>query len=306
MTYLYDFLIRPLFLLWAKSSRAPGYLYQLIEKNGSSFSSKPRNRRTSSGAVFLCDLTDHVQQQIYFFGVYEPVEFSYFQSVIHNGDTVIDAGANVGAYSLPIAKSFNGSVTVHAFEPIPNTFEKLVRNARESKISNGLILNKKALWNKNEILSFHLSKEHKNNIGSFTAGTVSQSLVEVKCETTTLDDYVEQNKIHKVDVIKMDIEGAEKFALEGAKETLKKFKPIVFLEVNEHACKKMGYLKTDLVRPFKELNYRIFKISSDPKSFLEINDVDELIQANVILVPSGRMVEPLKMDLKSLQRRYLT
>ncbi len=145
--------------------------------------------------------------------------YLYKDVQIKKGDVVIDAGANLGLFSA-LASSL-GAI-VYAFEPVKSTREKY--------------LEKTAQLNENiNIVPLALS----NTIGNILIkgdSNVSASIVESRNQkqgdlineivsTTTLDDWVKQNNISKIDFIKADIEGAERLMLEGAQWVLKNFAP---------------------------------------------------------------------------------
>ena len=136
---------------------------------------------------------------------------------------IIDAGANVGAFSL--YASMLGAKKVYAFEPVKETYDILVKNIKMNKLENKVIPINKALGDKNET----------KTISFMNAGDGGASLKEERkkgkreeiISIIKLDDFVKENKIKRVDFIKMDVEGYEENVLLGAKETIKKWKPIL-------------------------------------------------------------------------------
>jgi len=139
-----------------------------------------------------------------------------FDVTVKSGDVVIDAGAWIGDYC---AYAANKGATVYAFEPVMETFKWLQKCA---ELNEGKIYPiKKGLGNKEEKLKITIS-EKNSGISSFVANHTDG------CEEitiTTLDKFVEENKIDKIDFIKVDIEGAERYLLQGATNVLKTFAP---------------------------------------------------------------------------------
>lgn len=138
---------------------------------------------------------------------------------------VIDIGANVGVFSIFAAIS--GAKKIYAFEPVSKTFEILKKNIKINNLEDKIIVINEGLGEKEkeEYIKFNFA-------GDGTA-TVNKNLKKkneknkVKIKITTLDNFVKQNKIPKVDFIKIDVEGYEENVLLGAKETIKKWKPIL-------------------------------------------------------------------------------
>lgn len=131
-------------------------------------------------------------------------------------DVVIDAGAWIGDFS---AYASVCEARAYAFEPVSETFEILKETARLNKnispVNMGLGAKKEEL-----VISV------KGSSSSFNiAARAGSRRKTVKIQVTTLDDFVEENKLERVDFIKADIEGHERFMLKGAQNVLKRFGP---------------------------------------------------------------------------------
>lgn len=134
---------------------------------------------------------------------------------VESGDVVIDAGAYVGDFAA--YASAKGAVT-YAFEPTKNTFETLRQTASLNRnvfpVNSGLGQKKEKL---NLVVHDMISEGNH-----FSAQNLPNS---VQAQVTTIDDFVMEHDLQKVDFIKADIEGFERYMLLGAKETLRKFAP---------------------------------------------------------------------------------
>ena len=203
------------------------------------------------------------------FGSYEPEDEEVAYSLINDGDIIIDAGAHIGWYSLNFAKRFPSS-KIYSFEPIKSTFEVLERNIKRNKFSNIFALN----------YGFS-SKEEEKELYYFKGGSAIASIEnlishgnaeKIKCLFKTLDDVVEELNMSSVDFIKCDIEGAELFFLQGAEKTIKKFKPIILIEIYEDWCKKCGYTSRDIIDILFSMNYQIHRAENGCLSKVETFD----------------------------------
>lgn len=140
-----------------------------------------------------------------------------FQNVtLENGNIVLDLGANYGLFSsVALAKNCE----VYAFEPTEKTRKRYLELLQEEnsnmKVFDQAISNRvgESLFELNPVAS--CNKLHLN----------SSKRVAVPIQTTTIDAFVQEQKLDRVDFIKADIEGAERLMLEGAKQTLKKHTP---------------------------------------------------------------------------------
>lgn len=140
---------------------------------------------------------------------------------VEKGDVVIDAGANVGIFTA-FAASYRGAA-VHAFEPVSSVIKILKENIALNGISDKVVLNPLALSDE--------SKELEISVDDVNVGASSFVLKrrddcrKEKISTISLDEYVAKNSLAKIDFIKADIEGAERYLLKGAQNTLKTLKP---------------------------------------------------------------------------------
>lgn len=134
---------------------------------------------------------------------------------VKENETVFDIGAWIGDTAYVFSQRMRGTGRIYAFEPMPQNFEMLSENAE--KIPN-LIINNIALGKENGVIKFSFGGDNSGASRQNDNGTF-----EVK--VTTVDCYVRENNIDRVDFIKADIEGAECDMLLGAADTIRKFHP---------------------------------------------------------------------------------
>ncbi|HJK21380.1 MAG TPA: FkbM family methyltransferase [Methanocorpusculum sp.] len=146
-----------------------------------------------------------------------PYEFGPVK--IETGDVVIDAGANLGLFSLLAMKQ--GAKLVYAFDPQIGIADVLHDNIRENGYDDNIIHVVAGLSDKNCTLSFTQVDEHMG--ASHISTDKEEGSYSIDC--VSLDDWVVKNNIPRVDFIKADIEGAERDLLLGARETIHKFHP---------------------------------------------------------------------------------
>ncbi len=225
---------------------------------------------------FLCDLTDKrtVTLEAFNFNTYEKEDSEMIFKLLNPEFEIFDIGANIGWYSVHMA-AFLKKGTVHCFEPIPETFEKLNFNVRINNIRN-IKLNPIALSEKKQILKFYYSPQQTGAASSQNI-TDNELAIELTIDSLSLNDYIKDSKISKLDFIKCDVEGAELFVFQGAMESLEKFKPIVFTEMLRKWAAKFGYHPNDILKIFHDLGYRSFY--SHNSILKEIIAVDEYTTA---------------------------
>ena len=171
------------------------------------------------------------------------------------GEVHLDVGGEVGLYTLLAASS---GATVYAMEPDGNNFRFLCRNLKTNSLKARLI--KLGAWNRPEVLSWrtHSAMSSIPGVGMIPAFLPALDRIEVD----TIDRVVERLGLSRLDVIKMDIEGAEIEAIEGALQTIHKFKPLLLIEAYH-------------IRDGVETKDRVINIlmkSGIPKSSIKVTD----------------------------------
>ena len=197
------------------------------------------------------------------FNNYEKKELDAILQIIPKCKNFFDIGANIGWYSLIVAKYFK-KIKVYAFEPIKETYGFLRKNINKNSLKNIKSYNF-GFYSENKNILFSKDKNKMVNT-SIRSLNSNKNLKLEKCKVITLDNFVFKNKI-RVDFIKCDIEGAELFAFLGAKKTLLKFKPIVFCEMLRKWCAKFRYSPNDIILLFHRLGYGCFCILKSKKKF---------------------------------------
>jgi FkbM family methyltransferase len=147
--------------------------------------------------------------------------YAHPQVRVQAGDAVIDGGAASGDTLALFLEAAGSTGRIHCFEPTPESFAHLQACA-DGLGCAGVHPVQAALWNQNGQVRFFESfaMSHGNRIGQ---GGQQEGGVQV--EAVTLDSFVERAGIDRLDLIKLDIEGAELAALQGARETIRRFRP---------------------------------------------------------------------------------
>jgi len=137
---------------------------------------------------------------------------------VHANDVVIDAGANMGLFTS--FALFRGAREVHAFEPVRENFEILKRTRAVNPRGERILPVKLALSDARKTVAISVKGTSSSFVMQEEGGDVFEEV-----RTISLDDYVREQRIDRVDFIKADIEGAERQLLKGARWVLKNHKP---------------------------------------------------------------------------------
>lgn len=267
---------------WAHTDKAPGYLYAICDRYGKYlYTGRSQTGYLPNGFQIPCDVRDHVQRQIGLYGAYEPVEAYLFQHFLKPEIVVFDIGANVGQYSLLASSTVGPRGKIFGFEAQADNFLKFSANCQKNNSMGNVFPQHLAVWNEEVQLEMKRPADMSDNAGSFYAQKNNESSAQ-KVQAIRLDDFVLKNNIQRLDLIKMDIEGAEAFALEGAQETLKKFHPVIFIEINQAALENMKCSPKMISEKLFSLGYKAFKMGHSAVTSEAINDLSNITQSNLI------------------------
>jgi FkbM family methyltransferase len=193
----------------------------MVSRRIESSRSSQAETRMSEGFRMSLNLAAVTERNMYYAGIYEPWLTFAFKQIIRPGDTVIDAGANIGFFSLLAAKCVGKTGAVHAFEPIPATFARLSENIGLNTYTN-ITLNRMALASQAGELEFEVPQEIGTNL---TLDRLATSVItgqgqRVRVQASTLDEYVAKAGIGPIKFAKFDIEGGEVSAVKGMQAIL--------------------------------------------------------------------------------------
>lgn len=167
-------------------------------------------------------------------GHYEPQVMALLSRLVRRDDVCLDVGANIGIMTVLLGKlCVEGHVW--AFEPSTVTRDYLSRNVSANGLSN-VTVDEHGLYDATGVASLQLNASHPG--GAYVSETEAREADAERIELVTLDDWVSAEHLDRIDVIKMDIEGAELHALRGAMDTLHRFRPALVVECNPVALRR--------------------------------------------------------------------
>lgn len=250
--------------------------------------------RTTDGRELAVNTANGSYRYIYYLGEYEEAITDVFRALVRPGDVCLDIGANMGWYTTLFQKLVGSNGVVHAFEPVPPTFERLARNVRMNRLQN-VRLNDLALGDEEKDVELHIFDNLPD--GHASIATFGQSdFQSFTSRMIMLDTYLEETRTDNVRLVKMDIEGAELMMLKGASRLFEQETvPVIEVEMALATTRGFGYLPNDLIRFIREkADYDFFTI--DERRF-KLKQIDgfrpEDEGANVLCLPAGFDRKPL-------------
>lgn len=212
----------------------------------------------ASGYKFYVDMKDRFIAPVIIADKFEQNEKIEILKYTNEDTIFLDIGANIGYYSVLLSDKVK---KVYAFEPVTENYLLLNKNIEVNNLKNVTAVHK-ALSNKNGEVEMFIDKlnggGHSMQINNVLDTNSSEFIPSIR-----LDDYIESEGIENINLIKIDVQGAEGLVFEGAMETLKKFKPIIMMEYDPKMLSNFGTDPEKLLNMFKEMGYTIKVINEN-------------------------------------------
>jgi len=196
-----------------------------------------------------------VDYNIYCLGLYEAPLARFFIRSLRTDSVVLDIGAYIGQYTLLAAK-YAPVGRVIAFEPHPESYQRLQANIALNRLGNVQALNL-AAGQRPERASLLLSDQPSNS-RLLPTGCSNHGAVDV--EVVPVDQIVCEAALPRVDVMKIDVEGAEGQVIRGAQETLSRFCPLLIVELDREREKAFGDEPEAIMSYLRDLGYALYAL----------------------------------------------
>lgn len=262
-----NFFKRPFYYSAGKISRIMRDFQKLQDDKIMRAVNKSWNRLFNEKDFFEFNLNNDVKINLYkdsilsrlIYDGFEKEETDYVASILKEGDVFIDIGANIGLFSLIASKIVGDLGLVISFEPSPNTFIRLVENVKLNTINNIDVRNI-GLSDKKEELVFFVSKNGYDAWNSFAPRHDNILEESISVPVSTLDLELNDIDKSKIKLVKIDVEGWEKFVLFGGKDFLINYSPVVMIEFTEENAFNAGYPVYDIYDIMKDFGYMWYRI----------------------------------------------
>lgn len=200
--------------------------------------------------------SDISHQEIAFCGFYElPVSRRIIQ-LARSGGLMIDVGANYGYYSCLWA-SANAANRVIAFEASPRNLLPLKANLNQNRLENKLEVHGVAIGKKKGNLSFTLGPDESSGWGGLVLEDQANEANVIEVPVTSLD-YFWHNRVQRIDVLKIDTEGADTWVLQGAEKLLQSHQIIhIFFEENMERMNALGIESGEAQNLLRDCGYQL-------------------------------------------------
>jgi FkbM family methyltransferase len=212
------------------------------------------------GMTFHLDLGEVIDASL-LMGTFEPDVTRIIESFCQPGWTILDVGANIGAHTLRFGKVAGSSGKVYAFEPTEYAYRKLLRNIALDQLDSTEAF-QVAVSNRNQTQQALNYRSSWRTDGRNVSGA---GLVDV----VRLDDWCAENGVQRIDCIKVDVDGDEWPVLKGAEQVLRRYRPLIIIEIGAWHFRRVEENPLSLLR---QLGYRFW----DAKTCSEYPDLESI------------------------------
>ena len=194
-----------------------------------------------------------------------------FLKRIDNETVFYDIGSHIGFYTLIAAGYKNTPNFIYCWEPDPSNLSRLKENIELNQFKE-IIPFQVALGSKNHVADLSIESKISGYSSPSLARKGSKS---ISVQVVRGDDLVSEKKIYLPSIMKIDVEGYEFEVIKGLEETIRKAKPIIFLEIHPTLLRNLGRVKDDVINLLEEMNYKTVHSSIRGKQehhILEFNE----------------------------------
>lgn len=264
-----SFLKRPLYSIAGKISRLMIYFQKHLDDKIILAKNQSWNKLFYGKDFFEFNLYDSVRINLFkdsilsrlIYDGFEKEETDYLFKILKKGDIFIDIGANIGLFSLLASKIVENEGKVLCFEPAPLTFTKLVENININNFKN-IEARNIGLSEKNGELTFYVSNNGYDAWNSFAPSKDDKLESTIQVRVSTLDFELKDIDKSKIKLVKIDVEGWEKFVLLGGRDFLIEYSPEVMIEFTEENTFNAGYSVYDIYDIMTNFGYTWYRIEN--------------------------------------------
>ncbi len=220
--------------------------------------------RCLGGALFECDLRDAITRDVCFTGQYEPQQTAVLRGILGPGMSFVDVGANWGYYTLCAAYLVGRGGRVVGLEPDPRLYAVLSRNIARNGLQQASAVQVAAAATEGTVQLAGYDESGGNfGVSRLVRDGAGRDLFEVR--SVSLDQLLANRKLDAVDLVKLDIEGAEALALEGLRNSLAERRVRrLLIELHPQQLVEFGSSAEALAALLRSYGYRGLVIDHSP------------------------------------------
>ena len=212
------------------------------------------------GLRWALNPADGMQRSFFWLGFLDYWDVYHVTRILKTDSVIFDVGANFGYYSIVLATHLNRRCRAYSFEPHPETYSRLAKNIILNELTEVVTPCNIGFSDVSGTASMVESDEHSG------VARVSHELASgPDIRLSTIDEFCAENKIEKIDFMKIDVEGYEEKALLGGSEIIRKTRPLILLELCPENLRRIGSKPEFVFDLLHDLGYEDFLVASRQK-----------------------------------------
>ncbi|MEQ8233898.1 MAG: FkbM family methyltransferase [Gammaproteobacteria bacterium] len=220
------------------------------------------------GIAWQLDLREGIELAIYLAGVFERATWAAYRGLLRPGDRVLDAGANIGAHTLPLARCVGPAGRVLAVEPTDYAHARLTRNIALNPELAARIVAEQAMLAADadgEVAAgFYSSWPADGRDVDCHARHLGVMMSADGARRVTVDSLVAARGFDSLQLVKLDVDGYELEVLEGARATLSRDRPAVIMELAPYTVRERGQEPLDIITLLRDHGYGFSTLNGRP------------------------------------------
>jgi len=215
-------------------------------------------------------------------GEYEPIETKILTATAELSRTILDIGANIGYYAVLLGKILPPGSHLFSFEPFPSAYQQLISNVTLNNLNSKVTTLPIALSNTEGVVELHVPLVSGTSAASMRILHPDEKNNNVNVSARCLDNVVKEFDIENIDLIKIDVEGAEWLVFQGGWQTVEKNKPVIFAELLRKWSAGFGYHPNEVVSALQNIGYSCFAVG---EVLTEIESItEETLETNFLFL----------------------
>lgn len=238
------------------------------------------------GTFFANPKDMYIGRSLIEYGEFSELEVRYLCRLVPSSGHVVEAGANIGALTVPLAKAVGPKGRIYAFEPQPVIFETLRANCELNSLAQVDVINAACGARVDTITFPEIDYETEGNFGAIALANLPASEEGKPVQVLRLDDL----KLEQLDLLKADVEGMECEVIAGSVETIGRLRPLIYLENDR------PHRRSELIAAIRGLDYRLWwhmppLFNPDNWAGRSDNLWPGIVSVNMICIPTERCEE---------------
>lgn len=214
-----------------------------------------------NGINYILDISEY-QNWLIYFGIAADDTIPLFK-LVREGDVILDVGANIGQTSLNCARLAGPSGKVFGFEPDPVNFKQCEVN-KELNSYPGVTFFNFALGEEQTSVVMQLGE--RNRGGNSIVNNTTNEKCSIRIDLKSMDEFAKEKNLEKISIVKIDVEGYELNVLKGAVNCLRKYRPTLYIEIDESHLKRQNHTPQDIFNFLQDHGYMIHDTDGNPVS----------------------------------------